>query len=493
MLDPRRRSVEILLAVLVLAGLFSFWGFHYFPSQDGPSHLYNAHVMLTLEDAASPYGEVYERRPEFVPNWLAGAALVGMGKMMPLATAEKILLSVYFLAFVAAFAALARREEGLAPVALLGPAFALNYALGMGFYSFSLGSAAALWGWVVAARASRSTGRAAPWILAALGIVAFVSHVVAAGLLLLGAGVVAIREIWLRDSARPLLRGLLPLLPTAILVLHYLVGKPPSRTSSWTFGELLQVLGTLRGLASQTFLQPAVAITAALVLLALVVLRLVRRDLDDAERTWLMVAAGCIGAYLLLPNGSDGHWFLSERLSLFAWIALVPVARVASARLGQSLLLFLLAALFIGGTFPARMRLDDQLGRHESIAARIEPGSRLLGLTFGDPEPTPVRARPWLHANGRIAMARNGVDVGNYEADTDHFQLRFRPEVAFPDPVTIQSQPQMVDVVRFAPSVRYVVTRSLDERAARFRRTLERAYTEVAREGTTVLFERRAE
>lgn len=486
----RRHLVEILLVGLVCLVLVAFWGFRHFPSQDGASHVYNAHVLGHLDDPDGPYDAVYERRAEFVPNLLAGVALENLGRLMPLPLAEKLLLTVYLLAFVGGFAALARQDGRLAPVALLGPVFAFNYALVMGFYSFLLGSAAAIWGWVLADRALRKPGWAAPLALAALGLVAFAAHVVTAGLLLLGVTAHAARAALGQRSVRPLVNGMLPLVPVVALMAIYVARGMPSGAVYWPLGYHLRVLPTLRGLVAYTGAQQWIAIVFAVALLVLVVWRLTERRRSPAAAAWVVLALACVVAYLVLPNGSDGHWYLGDRLSLFAWIALVPLACVRRAVVMQAIVLGVLAAWFIGLTLPHQALFDRELREHRSLAARIEPGRHLLGLVFEEPHRRgPGRARPWLHATGWIAVERNGVDVGNYEAHTDHFQIRLRPGVSLPDPFALET-PGRFAIDPYVPTIRYVVTRGLDDHAQGYRRQLERSYREIARAGASVLFER---
>ena len=54
-----RPSTEILCAFLTLIAVLPVWLFRWFPTQDGPSHLYNAYVLSHYYDAASTLVRMY--------------------------------------------------------------------------------------------------------------------------------------------------------------------------------------------------------------------------------------------------------------------------------------------------------------------------------------------------------------------------------------------------------------------------------------------------
>ena len=49
--DPARRHKRILIFVLLALHVLPLWIFTYFPSQDGPAHIYNAYVLKVFHDA----------------------------------------------------------------------------------------------------------------------------------------------------------------------------------------------------------------------------------------------------------------------------------------------------------------------------------------------------------------------------------------------------------------------------------------------------------
>src|SRR5690348_8450506 len=79
------------------------------PTTDGPSHVYNAWVLLRLLTGTAPPAVraafVVDPRP--LPNWLTHAALALLMTVMGPRTAEKVLLTVYVALFLYAVRRLA--------------------------------------------------------------------------------------------------------------------------------------------------------------------------------------------------------------------------------------------------------------------------------------------------------------------------------------------------------------------------------------------------
>ena len=120
--------------------------FKYFPTQDGLSHLYNAHILKSYHHAENyQLRNVYDLRLTLFPNWTSHLLLALLMHNFPPLIGEKILLTMcisliplslfYFLSGVhqEPTPSLGRNVFGL-----VGFIYAYNYLLHMGFYNFTL-------------------------------------------------------------------------------------------------------------------------------------------------------------------------------------------------------------------------------------------------------------------------------------------------------------------------------------------------------------------
>src|SRR5512143_2468667 len=90
----------LVVAVLVAP----LWAFAVFPSQDGPSHVANSRILLSLlTGRAGEWAAFYRVNLEPFPNWFTHASLAGLLSLLGPVTAEKVFLTAYVLALVAGF------------------------------------------------------------------------------------------------------------------------------------------------------------------------------------------------------------------------------------------------------------------------------------------------------------------------------------------------------------------------------------------------------
>src|SRR5262249_32463509 len=127
-----------LFAALAVLHLLPVWRVAYVPTTDGPSHVYNAFVHLHLHDPAWPlFAPTFEIDPKPLPNWLSQVALLPPLAVFSPGVAEKVLVSLYVLLFLAAarfFAGSVDPERRW--LAFLAFPFVYNWSFHFGFYNF---------------------------------------------------------------------------------------------------------------------------------------------------------------------------------------------------------------------------------------------------------------------------------------------------------------------------------------------------------------------
>ena len=86
----------ITVIALLVIHLLPVWGFKYFPTQDGASHIYNAYVLKEYYNHKNYWlREVYELNPTLFPNWTSHALLLLLLYIFPPLICEKIVLTLY--------------------------------------------------------------------------------------------------------------------------------------------------------------------------------------------------------------------------------------------------------------------------------------------------------------------------------------------------------------------------------------------------------------
>lgn len=476
-----RQPENALFAALILLHLIPIWAFPYFPSQDGPAHVNNANVLREYNHPdRSVFREYYVINSNPEPNWTGHLALAGLMFLVPLMTAEKLLLSGYvlLLPLSARYAVRAVNPDN-AGLAILSFPFIFNYLLHMGFYNFSY--SLPFFFFVVGywAKKQERFGWREGLIMALLWLALYFTHIFSVVTACAAIGLAALmftafdlvnrlrrkpQEIsfWRLLASRAFV-PLLALLPTALLVLNFLNQKGASRGKPLPAALQWRRLRTLESLVSfdeyEVWLAIAVAALFAALTAFLLLVKIIRREWNRWDAL-LIVSAAYVYIYFIAPDGMAGGGFISHRMILFPYIGLLLWAAgqrwpVWSKRTAQTAAA-VLAAAFLCLNMRSYAQLNGYLEEYISAGDHVEPNTTLLPLCFshqGRDENDRIMARrigPFLHASGIIAAKRRIVEMDNYEGNTSYFPVLFRPEKnPFRHIGGIEAQPPQVDFLSF--------------------------------------------
>ena len=98
-MSPRKIPIispwHLLGILLLLVHLLPVWIVTYFPTQDGPSHIYNAQVFKDYHDHQNyRIRDVYQLNLTLFPNWASHLLLAFLMYFFPPLICEKIVLSL---------------------------------------------------------------------------------------------------------------------------------------------------------------------------------------------------------------------------------------------------------------------------------------------------------------------------------------------------------------------------------------------------------------
>lgn len=155
------RSVDGIWWVLTVASVLPFWSAGLLALTDWPHHLASAAVALAYEDPARHLSDFYVLNLSPRPYLGLTYLLVGLGRVMPLAWAGKVVLTLYGLSWCVAVRSLVRAGRGRDPrLAWFGPLFVHSWALAYGFVPFVSALPPAIF---AVAQLRRLVDRSSPW------------------------------------------------------------------------------------------------------------------------------------------------------------------------------------------------------------------------------------------------------------------------------------------------------------------------------------------
>lgn len=365
--------------------------------------------------------------------------------------AEKLFLSAYVILFpLTARYALTAISHEARWLALLTLPLVYSLALNKGFYNFC--AAIPLYFFLLGYWL-RHRDRIRPrslLVLVILSLLLYGAHVL---VWVMGALAIGTLALWfvildVRREHLPLVQQLrqrlvpvlvLAILPT-ILVLLFVTrgtGAPLQISTNWRVALLILVrMNTLVALDERDFIFAAVLLVSLTGLLLYQLYRKVRARELNIWDGWLAVLAVYFVFFMLVPGSVAGGSFVKQRvvmflvLALLFWLAAQTYSVVLKSAVALGVSVWVIGLMII--RLDAQRELAAQLQDIYTVAAQIEPHSTILPLTLAsrgesdDNSPQLSRIRVLLHGAGYLSVARQLINLTNYEARTDYFPFRYR-------------------------------------------------------------------
>ena len=107
-----RRIEYRLFCSIILLNVILLFTTKFYPTMDGPSHLYNVEVIKQLIAGNETIAEFFDINPIAIPNWTGHFLLLLFRFFAPSWLAEKFLISLYIIMLPVSFRMLVRKLSG---------------------------------------------------------------------------------------------------------------------------------------------------------------------------------------------------------------------------------------------------------------------------------------------------------------------------------------------------------------------------------------------
>lgn len=412
---------------------------HFYPTLDGPAHLYNAQLLkcyLLGDEAVRAW---FELHPLPVPNWLDHALLAGLLTAFPGWMAEKALVLIYIATMALGFRRLLRTlAPGNEALALLVFPLIHGCLFNMGFFNFSLG--VALWFFAVAEGVKwlEDQRNRRLFVLTALGTLLYFSNVLAFALagFTLGCALLWNMQHAARGAWSQLLRQgvmvLLVLLPGLICFAWFSSGTDlPAADGTRPLTELLDWLWTARPLKWTRYAEEGRFALLFVVLLAalLVPLAFTRRQRARWSHVLLPPMLLVLTLYFVTPDTAHAG-MMSDRYCYLFFIVFSALLATAVHMRWHTMLLACVAGL-VQLALTAEQLLHTRL-RLDVHATAMHNASRFLD-DHATVQPVNLSS-DWNegHLSNYLGTDRPLFIMENYEARLGWFPLRWKNEELWP-------------------------------------------------------------
>jgi hypothetical protein len=493
--DPRfeRLAGWLALVVCLAPAIAAVAWFPGFTTQDGPSHLYNAQIVLDALRGGGVFGSVYEVRWQPLPNWLGHLGLAGLLAIFRPDVADRLMTVLTLVAPSASLLWLRDRVAGPRGLAMAAPLIVLlnlNLCWLFGFSSFLLGTSLLAATLAVWCRAIGSPSPRGTILVAVLLILGYFAHLISLGLTLIGIVVVAAATPGLgRGRLVRTVAAIAPVLPLLVIyrrIMRAGGGIEPIWNhfrSPWELASWKDQLAWVDPLSIAPRLVPpwsdeawrGFTVIAPPTLLGLGLIALAAGAIGSGQdlarrRGWAVLAGLLLAGGVLAPDtlGPQHGNYLPQRIVLIGLMVGVTVLPIEPSRLASRIgVIAITGALAVQSAyvFDHAARSQRLTAPMREAARLVRPGERAAGLQLELRQK--FRANPLLHADCLLGVGNGAIVWSNYETAQYYFPVRVRDGVPHPPPLAFE-----LVAVRDDPA-------DSAERADDWRQLLERHANEV--------------
>jgi len=465
----------VLYSLLLVAHLSLVWLLPFFPTQDGPSHLYNLVILHDLLNGGVEWGKYYSCQLLAVPN--LGFHMIAyplLSLFSPEAT-ERVFLSIYIVLMGISVPFYLRTfGKTVFPYAYLVVPLLFNFTLMMGFYSYSIAIPLYLiaFSCCFSLRSHSIMTRFFFYNLA--GVVIYFMHLVAFGIFVVSLASMVLAEVaGLRRKLTNLLKLAALMFPVILNMLIYLHNNSETFTNSssqimytsWQ-EKLLDFL-----MFSSVNLSPWQAVAGYVLLVIVLTLftfgpRGVNEDLKlelsshdgnaSSKSCLLYLEAVLVMLYLFAPFRWGETSYFNQR---FPWVILLlalPLMHVPPRLFSvqtMSRLVVFTALLFLGVNSIVLFQKSTLIESFvEGLSLDFPKGA--LVMAYKKPRDY-FRTDVLIHAVSHYGLRKGVVNIGNYEAQFRMFPVHFKTLPSIPSCNQALYETEAIDWAQF-PGIRYI-------------------------------------
>jgi hypothetical protein len=459
----------ITVIVMLVLHLLPVWGFKYFPTQDGASHIYNAYVVKEYHKHENyRLREVYELNATIFPNWTSHASMTALMYVVPPVIAEKIFLTVTVallpLSLCYLLGAIDRRHVLFS---LVGFIFSHHNLLHMGFYNFALSVSLALFTLGYWWKHRHDIQVRQIIVLNVLLVLTYVTHFGSYALLLTAMAVIAlfdfvsgtIKDLWrlepgglsmssvwraIRSQLTPLgtYAGYMLLAHTLGLIYLLRTLQPFNETvpeMEWSTRYFWNMLILVSYTDWHVYVTRPILGVLLIAALATIVHRIWKRQWFTERDVFLLLAILFTVLFFTSPSNQSGGSWVNQRIYIFiflflaAWIA----AFHKSLRYIFGGALVILSLIHIGRYYYEYAVLQSEISEQVAATKLIKPHSTFVlgdGSGLSEPLGDVKYVNPFHHSPCYYALAaKDVVYLDNYEARFSYFPVNWKSHPSVED------------------------------------------------------------
>ncbi|MBX7201502.1 MAG: hypothetical protein K1X77_00380 [Bacteroidia bacterium] len=435
---PKFNWESLLFFALLTADLFCYCFLSFYPSLDGPAHLYNAEIFRHLMAGNESLNSFFEIHKEPIPNYLGTIVLALLRQFFSGPFTEKVFMVLYTLGITLSFRLLLRRlSHNGSFVSLLIIPFSHSLLFHIGFYNFSLSFILLFLLLSYWLNHHKTKGIRHYLIVTTLLILTYFAAVLNFAFVLLAMGSFSLYHAWHKRTEmpfshilKPFILQILPLciaaLPGFVMLLYFLLKTPFAGENTFIpYQTLFAWLLDLKPLVIYDAKESSLFRPLGLTLLCMLGYALFKRIIKQGQDGWgradflLLPALVALMMYFFSPDDAAAG-MMSDRYALMFFmffISWLGAQRFDNMQIVFTILLTLsYCQPFVSRNFNRITDLSSQAEQIYQAGKYIKPESVVLPVNLSE---------NWLHwhFSNYAGIDKPMIILENYEAELGWFPI----------------------------------------------------------------------
>lgn len=452
----------ILYILLLTAHIGLVWVLPYFPTQDGPSHIYNLVILDDLLHGGKEWGEFFTYKLHAVPNLGFHLIAYPLLQLFPPLITEKIFITIHILLMGACVPFFLRSfDKPVFPLSFLVFPVIFNFNLMMGFYSYTIAIPLFLLAVSISWKFRDCSIHCKFVMTNLMGFVLYYFHLIPFIFFLLFLGLMGLLDAdTLKERFTHFLKTITITSPLILNLFMYLTNGNTSQDYSYQLSpsRFFELSSELFMFSTPSF-SPWQLIPAA-ILMFLMYLLLKETIIKSgsatvSERLLFSMVLTMLIIYFFAPFSFGGGSFFNERFPWVIFLILLPLLHAPETGISRHISMIVVASVFLMVNSIIFWQQNAIIKSFVS-GLHVEIPKRAFVMTYKAKTPQWSRVDPLMHAISYYCISNKYVDIGNYETQLDYFPIRFQKDLpSFPFPEQIVFNPETIKWPNH-PSIQYI-------------------------------------
>jgi len=459
------------------------WSLPYFPTQDGPSHVYNLVILKDLLNGGREWGNYFTYSLHAVPNLGFNLLAYPMLHFFPPLAVEKIFVSIYIVLMGVSVPLFLRVfNKPSMPLSFFVFPVIFNFTLLMGFYSYAVTIPLFLIAFCLSWKI-RDHSTAYKFVFFNIaGLTIFYFHLIPFVLFLISLIVITVvRSTDFRRRIVELTKLLAMISPIILNLIYYLIYSPKSSFSGVYYllsvSRYVRLLVELFSFSALNFslwqLFPASLVMFLYFLFTYSSVKDIykkygqNKQLPESEKILLFLASILILIYLFTPFRFGGGCFFNQRFPWVILLIILPLFQIPETvfwkRFGQTIIVGTVSFFFAFNTVALWQQSRKVEKFLSGLNTGLPKGAYVMTYQKRDPKAGWPRVDVLMHAASYYGIIKGCVDIGNYETGLDYFPIHFKNTISrFP---SLDQIGYKADTIKWSdyPSIQYLLGWEVDK------------------------------